>query len=381
LIGGFNGTMVIHPGINSTNPNGITAKLNELLSSSYAVNTIRSYNSKMKLFITFLNTYSLLVTEYDGTGHAIPEVTPTLLMFFCVFMIDRGQTSSASITGCCAAVKQWCLLNDRPNPVHNPKTGTIDMRHHRLHRAIKRKYGTKSTKREPLSVTGLKLILRAMRSGLIVSSAMIQDYVAAMLLGFYAMLRVGEYTNLTTTVHNATKEASRGDVEFFGPTDSPDGFRFVVKCSKTTQFRTIQTLTVYRSPDTAICPVKAMYTLFKQDPRANDEPLFDFTARTTNNRERTVSAARSWYVKEFQKAILYCGLSTAKIQSHSLRSGGATAYLAAGIDPYIVQRMGRWRSFCWTTYTWTSTVHIKHAMEAISTCVDSRPVNMDEVRW
>ena len=298
-------------------------------------------------------------------------------MFFCTFMIIRGQTSAASTAGYCAAVKQWCLLNDRPNAVHNPKTGTIDMRHHRLHRAIKRKCGTKSTEREPLSVTGLRLTLRAIRSGVIVPSAMIQDYVAAILLGFYAMPRVGEHANLTTTVHNTSKEASRGDVQFFGPKDRPDGFRFVVKCSKTTQFRTIQTLTVHRSLDAALCPVTAMQALFGQDPRPNDEPLFDFTHRTTNNRGRKVSAARSWYIKEYQKAMMYCGMSTSKIQSHSLRSGGATAYLAAGIDPYIVQRMGRWRSFCWTNYTWASTVHIKHAMEAVSTCVDSRPVNMD----
>ena len=352
-----------------------------MLNGSYAVNTIRSYNSKMKLFIQFLACYSLIGSDWNGTGHTIPTVSPVLLMFFCQFMLDRGQTSAASIAGYCAAVKQWCLINDRPNPVHNPNTGTTDMRYHRLHRAIKRKYGTKKFQREPLSTTALRLILRALRSDLIVNAAMIRDWVAAILLAFFAMLRISEFTNLTTSAHNAVKEASRGDIQFFGPSDRPSGFRFVVKCSKTDQFRTTQTLTVYRTPDALICPVTAMQALFEHDPRPNDEPLFDFTARTTNNRGRKVSAARAWFIKAFQKAILYCNLSTAKVQSHSLRAGGATAYLQGGIDPYIVQRMGRWRSYCWATYTWTSTIHIQHAMESVSTCVDSRPVTMDEVRW
>ena len=94
-----------------------------------------------------------------------------------------------------------------------------------------------------------------------------------------------------------------------------------------------------------------------------------------------MSAARSWFIKAFQKAIVHCNLSTAKVQSHSLRAGGATAYFQGGIDPHIVQRTGRWRSYCGATYTWTSTMHIQHAMESVSISVDSRPVTIDEVRW
>ena len=64
-----------------------------------------------------------------------------------------------------------------------------------------------------------------------------------------------------------------------------------------------------------------------------------------------------------------------------MRSGGATAYLHAGIDPYIIQRMGRWRSWCWMIYTWTSTSHIQHAMAAVAGCDESSlPTNSDGVR-
>ena len=352
-----------------------------MLTQSYAASTVRNYNSKMRLFLTFLNQYDLITTDWNGANPTIPDVTPTVLMFFCTFMVMRGMKSSASIAGHCSAVKQWCLLNDRPDPVINPRSGAVDTRHHRMHRAIKRKLGTKITRREPLSVTGLRTLLAVFRSGFIVHQCMMLDFAAALLLGFYAMLRMSEFTNLTTTVHVQFKEACRNDMSFFGPADRPDGFRFVVKCSKNDQFRVTQTLTVFRSTDSKLCPVSAMHALFQQDPRPPNAPLFDFTRRTDNRADRRVSAARTWFTREFQGAIVFAGMSTAKTQSHSLRSGGATAYLRAGVDPYIIQRMGRWRSWCWQIYTWTSAIHIQQAMESVAGATTSDIVNLEQVRW
>ena len=352
-----------------------------MLTQSYADSTGRNYNSKMKLFLTFLSKHALITTDWNGANPTIPDVTPIVLMFFCMFMVMKGMKSAASTAGYCSAVKQWCLLNDRPDPVLNPRTGTVDVRHHRLHRAIKRRLGTKTSRREPLSVTGLRTLLAAFRSGFIVHQCMILDFVAAMLLGFYAMLRMSEFTNLTTTAHIQFKEACRNDVSFFGPDDRPDGFRFVVKCSKTDQFRVTQTLTVFRSTDSKLCPVSAMHALFQQDPRPPNAPLFDFTRRTDDRASRQVSAARTWFIREFQGAIIFAGMSTAKTQSHSLRSGGATAHLRAGVDPYIIQRMGRWRSWCWQTYTWTSAIHTQQAMESVADSGHSDIVNLEQVRW
>ena len=360
-----------------------------MLAESYAVNTVKSYSSKMKLFLVFLCRYSLMATEWNGASPTVPEITPTVMMFFCTFMMMRGFTSAGSIAGYCTAVSQWALLNDRPNPTINPRTMQIDIRYARLHRAIKRRLGTKSSQREPLSVRGLRLILAALRSGFIVPAIMIPDLVAAILLGFYGMLRVSEFTNLKTTHHDVGREACRADVKFFGPPGSPDGFRFTVKVSKTDQFRITQTITVFASPDPLMCPVRAMHQLFTTDPRPPSTPLFDFTTRTTNAPGRDASAARSRFITSFQRAIVFSGLSTKKVQTHSLRSGGATAYLVAGIEPYIIQRMGRWRSWCFAIYTWTSTSHIQHAMSslaAIDTSVqhinpDAVRVDLDSVRW
>ena len=359
------------------------------MATSYADNTIASYTSKMNLFITFLARYQLMLTRWNGTAPTIPTVTAITLMFFCSFMLMRGFKSAGSIAGYCTAVTQWCLVNDRPNPTVNPTTNSIDTRYARLHRAIKRQLGSKATEREPLSVRGLKLLLAVYRSGFLVPASMIPDFVAANLLGFYGMLRISEFTNAATTHHDITREACRADIQFFGPINNPDGFKYNIKVSKNNQFRVEQTITVFRSPDPKLCPVRAMHHLIKTDSRSPSSPLFDFTRRTSNEPDRPVSGAKSRFIAVFQNAIQRVGLSTKKIQSHSLRSGGATAYLHAGIDPYIIQRMGRWRSWCWMIYTWTSTNHIKHAMESVAQCdEDSLPtstdgvrVTLDSVRW
>jgi len=231
--------------------------------------------------------------------------------------------------------------------------------------------------------------LTEIRAGFLVPAGTIPDFTAAILLGFYGMLRISEFTNKLTTDHDTTREACRGDVQFFGPADEPEGFKYRIKVAKNSQFRVEQTITVFRSPDPNLCPVRAMHLLFRTDVRPPSAPLFDFTHRNSNDRDRHVSGARSRFIAVFQNAIRRVGLSTKKIQSHSLRSGGATAYLHAGIDPYIIQRMGRWRSWCWMIYTWTSTNHIKHAMASVANCDDtSMPINadgvrvtLDDVRW
>jgi len=381
MIGNFHGDQVVHPGNPQIAGDGITQRLNDLLTTSYADNTISSYTSKMAAFITFLTRYSLMSHAWNGANPTIPEVDPTLLMFFCVFLLMRGLKSAGSIQGYCTAVKMWCLIHDRHDPTLNRITHIIDIRYARLHRAIKKQLGTKASEREPLSLRGLRLIIAAFRSGFIVHEAMIGDFITAILLAYYGMLRISEFTNLTTTDHNMLKEACRGDITFFGPEQDPTGFEFVVKCSKTDQFRVTQTITVFRSAVPELCPVRAMAKLIQDDPRPPTAPLFDFTTRATNTHARATSAARSRFITGFQHAIIDAGLSTKKVQSHSLRAGGATGYLQAGVEPYIIQRMGRWRSWCFSIYTWTSTTHIQHAMLNLANCDDeTRPLNYEQAR-
>ena len=46
-----------------------------------------------------------------------------------------------------------------------------------------------------------------------------------------------------------------------------------------------------------------------------------------------------------------CGLDPARFGAHSLRIGGATAALAAGLSPAAIRAAGRWGSDIWAVYT------------------------------
>ena len=74
----------------------MTERLNNLLATSYADNTIASYTSKMNLFITFLTRHQLMLTRWNGSAPTMPTVTPTTLMF----SEGNGGESRKSFHGC-----------------------------------------------------------------------------------------------------------------------------------------------------------------------------------------------------------------------------------------------------------------------------------------
>jgi hypothetical protein len=53
--------------------------------------------------------------------------------------------------------------------------------------------------------------------------------------------------------------------------------------------------------------------------------------------------------------------------THSLRSGGATALFAAGVDRLAIKHLGRWRSDCYEQYARTDNVTLKGIAAAMAT--------------
>ena len=63
------------------------------------------------------------------------------------------------------------------------------------------------------------------------------------------------------------------------------------------------------------------------------------------------------------------GRSADAFGAHSLRIGGATAALAAGVPPQLIRLMGRWSSDVYELYTRMSTQAALSVGEAISSAV------------
>jgi hypothetical protein len=70
-------------------------------------------------------------------------------------------------------------------------------------------------------------------------------------------------------------------------------------------------------------------------------------------------------------------LDSKRISSHSLRIGGASSLAASGVNDYVIQKMGRWKSLCFLQY-------IRLASGAFATAADnlskSAVFTVDDVR-
>ena len=89
----------------------------------------------------------------------------------------------------------------------------------------------------------------------------------------------------------------------------------------------------------------------------------------------------SLILPHLNRAVISVGLDVSATKTHSLRTGGATAMLRAGVPAYVITRLGRWKSDCWQRYTWASHALAKHAHAAIGQHLPaSGAVDLDAVR-
>mmetsp|Transcript_15110 Transcript_15110/g.45277 ORF Transcript_15110/g.45277 Transcript_15110/m.45277 type:complete len:313 (+) Transcript_15110:204-1142(+) len=179
------------------------------------------------------------------------------------------------------------------------------------------------------------------------SSRSNQAWRAALTCAFCGLLRGGEVALPEGVAFNALKHLTRADVQFH---TLDDGRRVAVLWlhqAKNPRMLTGKTTPVFLvSGGTIIDPVAELELMFQLDPVAAEEaaslPLF----RTASGAAFTRRGVGRM-VKVLMAAI---GLDPARFGAHSLRIGGATAALAAGVPLSVIRITGRWASDIWITY-------------------------------
>ena len=106
---------------------------------------------------------------------------------------------------------------------------------------------------------------------------------------------------------------------------------------------------VLRGGGTLIDPVAELWDLFERDPlqegeAPEDRPLFRDTATGDAFRVSGIRRVVKWLMASI-------GLDPDRFGAHSLRIGGATAALAAGVSPAQIRLLGRWSSDVAELYT------------------------------
>ena len=361
-------------GISRDHP--LHGRVNKRRKESYAESTKSTITSQCRKFLVFLGSNGLLGYHRQTQRHLLPVVSPMTMVFFTEYCVSTGQRSAEGIANYCSAVRQWMLRLGRADPMIDEETGAPSTRHSDFMRAVKRGLRGATLERMPMPLGGLYVVICAIRSGRYLDWQQAVNFEAAIMQAFWGMLRVSEYTSKDGK-HRLDWHASRGDVEFFPSQANPEGYRLTIHVSKTEQFdRCVHVITVCCSGVNNRCPVMAMKRLFDSDPQLPAAPLFNFSKVG-----RPRSQKRSTFLAKFNVLLRAAGLPTGQIKSHSLRSGGATAYLQVGVSPYIIQKMGRWQGFSFTIYTWASLDHLKTASRLLAAgSTTNNPVDMRLVR-
>ena len=192
------------------------------------------------------------------------------------------------------------------------------------------------------------------------------------LIAFYYLLRVGEYTMKST--RNNTKQTVQFrllDVTFF-KTDDDGNLRQLPRGAHDTDIMLAQSATLKlenqkngwkgvcihqeHNGDPHHCPVRALgrrYTHARTySINMSSTYLSTYFTAPTSRHEMTDKYIRA-SLKLAAFALQYparCGIPIDRIDTHSLRSGGANALALNGYSDREIQKMGRWRSATFKEY-------------------------------
>ena len=192
-----------------------------------------------------------------------------------------------------------------------------------------------------------RVLRRAMESCLSGGSAEEANWVAALTVGFVGLLRAAELALGPGKRWTAATCLTRRDVSIV----TKGGRRHVVlhmrPCKNDKVERGKRVRLLLPGGGKYLDPVAALEHLFAADPVPEEEwaatPLFRDPA--------TGAAFTTAHVRAVVKALMAAeGEDPRQYGGHSLRIGGATAALAAGVPPVVIRAMGRWSSDVYEIY-------------------------------
>ena len=197
------------------------------------------------------------------------------------------------------------------------------------------------------------------------------------LIAFYYLLRVGEYTKPRTVIRNGekvratrTKQFSVGNVGFFKnghimPRTSP--LATLLTCDAATlkimnQKNGRMGDTVHqKSTGSANCPIKALAYLVHHilSHKGTEENLLcDYYH---NHKWHSIMSSDIIHCVRSAAKLLQLhkqGIDPDLIGAHSLRAGGAMALRLHGYEDTVIMKMGRWTSLTFLQYIHTQIAHL-----------------------
>lgn len=269
------------------------------------------------------------------------EAQPTEadLMVYVTAESRRGLSPGAIKSGL-SAIAAGCIANGFKNPCRDALGCPWPILRHVV-RGISRTTTKARRTRKPLTVDKLKATLKYAEkvTGSVYDGACMK---AALAMGVYLLLRVGELVSPRTTGHNKMKGLCVKDVEFLPSFAKPNRMVVTIKNSKNDPFRNGAKLTVWAN-GSKTCPVKLTKQWLRIRGRQDEEGAL-FTLNS--GKLLTRSTLQKW----MRAALTLAGYKGEEHSCHSLRAGGAESLAAAGFDGSVIQVLGRWASDAFLLY-------------------------------
>ena len=259
-----------------------------------------------------------------------------------------------------AAVKFFHLHHYLPDPTSSPRiSGAL--------RALQRQRREPTSLRMPVTKDILLALLR--QSHARAGPAAVRSprdnaaYRAAAVCAWLYLLRSAEYADATNGRGDPRDYCLRlGDLALYDESGaqcslheplSAARLSLALRGSKTDQARLGCVRSLQRTPgelDAVALVAGLLRFLSPVELSSPSTPLFSLDSG------RPVSS--SGVTGDLRAAAKSSGLDPARYATHSLRRGGATALVAAGVNPETVRRFGRWLSDAWRTYVFGTTEHL-----------------------
>jgi hypothetical protein len=156
------------------------------------------------------------------------------------------------------------------------------------------------------------------------------------------MMRFGEVAVASRNTFSGAKHLKRSDVFLGLDLDEKHYARLDLPSAKTAKPGEIQS--VYLTAQGDLCPLEALANLARVVPAGPNDPLFSWRDKLGNIRPMVKAKA----LLRINTILGAWGWGTAF--GHSFRIGGASFYLAQGVNPEIVRLAGRWKSLAYEAY-------------------------------
>ena len=288
--------------------------MNFYFEAALAPNTRASYRSGLNRYIKFCRQTSAL---------PFPLIQIVLQLF--VTSLAR-QLKYVTIKVYLCGIQYESIILGHPEQISSmPKL-------HYVMRGIRRSHPSNSVQRLPITPSHLRDMVNFVHNCLF-SDHDKAMWVSLILIAFFGLLRVSEYTCPSKNKFDHAIHLTPSDIEF---SKCGNIVHIAIKASKTDPFRIGFKIRVCRIGG-ILCPVTAMQKYL--------------TYRGTKLGPLFVLSSGDFISRKFVSAFLQMTLpNSINLNTHSFRIGGASAAASCGIPDSAIKILGRWSSDCYKRY-------------------------------